>query len=147
MGIGRQRGLDDGLARAAQDAIAKIRAVLPPDMRNKADDDALYVGRPSAKPPAWDIQIVRRAMREQRKMRIVYTDPWGKRSERVIWPIMLGFLESRRYVAGWCELRDDFRMFRVDRIERAKVLSERYSRSRRALVKEWRAKEDAGKRA
>jgi predicted DNA-binding transcriptional regulator YafY len=141
------RQTDDGLARAAQDAIAKIRAVLPPDMRNKADDDALYVGRPSAKPPAWDIQIVRRAMREQRKMRIVYTDPWGKRSERVIWPIMLGFLESRRYVAGWCELRDDFRMFRVDRIERAKVLSERYSRSRRALVKEWRAKEDAGKRA
>jgi predicted DNA-binding transcriptional regulator YafY len=141
------RQTDDGLARAAQDAIAKIRAVLPPDMRNKADDDALYVGRPSAKPPAWDIQIVRRAMREQRKMQIVYTDPSGKRSERVIWPIMLGFLESRRYVAGWCELRDDFRMFRADRIERAKVLSERYTRSRRTLVKEWRAKEDARKKA
>jgi len=141
------RQTDDGLARAAQDAIAKIRAVLPADMRNKADDDALYVGRPSAKPPAWDIQIVRRAMREQRKMRIVYLDPAGKRSERVIWPIMLGFLESRRYVAGWCELRDDFRMFRADRIERAKVLSERYTRSRRTLVREWRAKEDAKKRA
>jgi predicted DNA-binding transcriptional regulator YafY len=137
------RQTDDGLARAAQDAIAKIRAVLPPDMRHKTDDDALYVGRPSAKPPAWDIQIVRRAMREQRKMRIVYADPSGKRSERVIWPIMLGFLESRRYVAGWCELRDDFRMFRADRIERAKVLSERYTRSRRTLVREWRAKEDA----
>ncbi len=140
------RQTDDGLARAAQDAIAKIRAVLPADMRNKADDDALYVGRPLAKLPAWDIQIVRRAMREQRKMRIVYTDPSGKRSERVIWPIMLGFLESRRYVAGWCELRDDYRMFRADRIERAKVLSERYTRSRRTLVREWRAKEDARKR-
>lgn len=140
------RQTDDGLARAAQDAIAKIRAVLPPDMRNKADDDALYVGRPSAKPPAWDIQIVRRAMREQRKMRIVYTDPSGKRSERVIWPIMLGFLESRRYVAGWCELRDDFRMFRADRIERANVLTARYTRSRRTLVREWRAKVDAAKR-
>lgn len=141
------RQTDDGLARAAQDAIAKIRAVLPPDMRNKADDDALYIGRPSAKPPAWDIQIVRRAMREQRKMRIVYMDPSGKRSERVIWPIMLGFVESRRYVAGWCELRDDFRTFRADRIERAKVLAERYTRSRRTLVREWRAKEDARKRA
>ena len=80
-------------------------------------------------------------------MRIVYADPSGKRSERVIWPIMLGFLESRRYIAGWCELRDDFRMFRADRIERAKVLSERYTPSRRTLVREWRAKEDARKRA
>jgi predicted DNA-binding transcriptional regulator YafY len=52
---------------------------------------------------------------------------------------MLGFLESQRYIAGWCELRNDFRMFRADRIER-------YSRNRRTLVKEWRAKVDAKKR-
>lgn len=84
-------------------------------------------------------------MREQCKMRIVYTDPSGKRSERVIWPIMLGFLESQRYIASWCELRNDFRMFRADRIERVKLLSERYSRNRRTLVKEWRAKVDAKK--
>jgi predicted DNA-binding transcriptional regulator YafY len=125
--------------------MAKIGAVLPADMRGKLDDDALYVGRPSLKRPAWDIQIVRQAMREQRKMRIVYNDPSGKRSERVIWPIMLGFVESHRYIASWCEWRDDFRMFRADRIERAKVLSERYTRNRRTLVKEWRAKVDAAK--
>lgn len=85
-----------------------------------------------------DIQTVRQAMREQRKLRVVYRDPKGAETERVIWPIMLGFFEARRIVAGWCELRKDFRSFRADRIARIKPLKERYPGRRRDLVKQWR---------
>ena len=53
--------------------------------------------------------------------------PSGKRSERVIWPIMLGFLESQRYIAGWCELRNDFRFFRTDRMSEVEFLSEQFT--------------------
>ncbi len=139
--VGRQT--DDALALAAQDAIAKIGSVLPADMRNKLDDNALYIGRqPRESIPGFDLKLLRVAMREQRKMRIRYADQNGAVTERVIWPIMLGFVESRRFVAGWCELREDFRLFRIDRIAKADFLEDRYSRNRRQLVKEWRAQED-----
>ena len=77
-------------------------------------------------------------MREQHKMRIGYSDQAGATSKRVIWPIMLGFVESRRFIAG-CELREDFRLFRADRIAQVEFLQERYAANRRQLVKEWRA--------
>jgi predicted DNA-binding transcriptional regulator YafY len=81
-------------------------------------------------------------MREQRKMHLAYADQNGAMSERIIWPIMLGFVESRRFIAGWCELRVDVRLFRVDRIVTVEFLEERYARNRRPLVNECRAQED-----
>jgi predicted DNA-binding transcriptional regulator YafY len=133
------RQTDDALALAAQNALAKIGGVLPPEMRRALDDDALYVGRKREDTSGLDLARLRNAMREQRKIHIVYTDQTGTASERTIWPIMLGFVESRRFVAGWCELREDFRLFRADRIVRVDFLDERYSSNRRQLVKEWRA--------
>jgi predicted DNA-binding transcriptional regulator YafY len=132
------RQTDDALALAAQNAIAKIGSVLPAYMRPKLDDDALYIGYRPGNASNFDLRPVRLAMREQRKVRIVYMDQAGAKSERIIWPIMLGFVESRRFIAGWCELREDFRLFRVDRIAKAEFLNDRYQRSRRELVREWR---------
>ena len=102
------------------------------------DDDALYVGRKREDTSGLDLARVRRAMREKCKMHIMYTDQNGAVSERTIWPIMLGFVESRRFLAGWCELRGDFRLFRTDRIVKVEFLDDHYSRNRRQLVKEWR---------
>lgn len=130
---------DEALALAAHNALAKIGGVLPAEMRRMLDDDALYIGRQRGSLPPVDLGQVRRAMREQRKMRITYTDQTGATSERTIWPIMLGFVESQRFVAGWCELRVGFRLFRIDRILKAEFLDERYARNRRQLVKEWRS--------
>lgn len=139
--VGRQT--DEALALAAQNAIAKIGSVLPPDMRRALDDDALYVARKKEDTSGLDLARVRQAMRDQHKMRIAYADHAGAATDRTIWPIMLGFVESKRFVAGWCELRQDFRLFRADRIVQAEFLHERYAGNRRQLVKEWRAKEDA----
>lgn len=55
---------------------------------------------------------------------------------------MLGFVESRRFIAGWCELRQDYRLFRGDRIVKVEFLLERYAGNRRQMVKEWRAQVD-----
>jgi predicted DNA-binding transcriptional regulator YafY len=139
------RQTDDALALAAQNALGKIGGVLPREMRNLLDDDALYVGRKKEDTSSLDLARVRRAMREQRKVHIVYKDHAKAASERTIWPIMLGFLESRRFIAGWCELREDFRLFRADRIVKIDFLDDRYSRNRRQLVKEWRAQEERRK--
>lgn len=141
------RQTDDALALAAENALAKIGGVIPVEMRVALDDDSLYVGRQREDMSGLDLRLVRQAMREQRKMRIVYTDQGGTASDRVIWPIMLGFVESHRFIAGWCELRVDFRLFRVDRIAKAEFLNDRYSRNRRELVKEWRKQREAQRAA
>jgi predicted DNA-binding transcriptional regulator YafY len=78
-------------------------------------------------------------MREQFKLHIAYRDPTGAETQRIIWPIMLSFIDAKRFVAGWCELRQDFRTFQTDRIERIELLEERYPGRRRALAKRWRA--------
>ncbi|MCS3502582.1 putative DNA-binding transcriptional regulator YafY [Bradyrhizobium japonicum] len=135
--VGRQT--DAGLAHAAQNALGKIDAVLPAELRQTLSDNSFHVARAPAQVKQIDLQIVRQAMREQRKLRIVYRDPKGNETKRVIWPIGLGFFDSRRIIAGWCELRQDFRSFRADRIEAAKLQLARYPGRRRDLVKRWRA--------
>ncbi|GLQ91281.1 helix-turn-helix transcriptional regulator [Dyella acidisoli] len=136
------RQTDDALALAAHNVLGKISGVLPPEMRRALDDNALYVGRKKEDTSGLDLARVRQAMREQRKMRIVYKDQKGAVSERTIWPIMLGFVESRRFIAGWCESSSDFRLFRADRIIKVEFLNDRYLRNRRQLVKEWRTQEE-----
>jgi predicted DNA-binding transcriptional regulator YafY len=133
------RQTDDALALAAQNAMAKISAVLPQEMRQKLDDDAIYVGFKRADPSVVDLKAVRLAIRDQRKLRIAYSDQTGEQSRRVIWPIILGFMDSRRFIAAWCELREDYRLFRMDRIEEIEFLADRYQRNRRELTREWRA--------
>lgn len=137
-----QRQTDEGLALAAHNALSKIAAVLPAERRHKLDDSSFHVSRRAPKAPSVDLQMLRQAMREQRKLRMVYRDPKGAETERVIWPIMLGFFETRRIIAGWCELRTDFRTFRADRIVRVRLLKERYPGRRRDLVKRWRTQVD-----
>lgn len=135
------RQADDALAHAVQDALAKINGVLSPEKRRALEDNALYIGHKGKETPVVDLARVRRAMREQRKMHIMYTDQNEPVSERTIWPIMLGFFESRWFIAAWCELRGDFRRFRADGIVRVDFLGDRYARTRQQLVKEWRARE------
>ncbi len=135
------RQTDKALAHAVQNAIAKIDSVLPPDMRRALDDNAIFISRSSKDSSGLDLAQVRRALREQRKMHIRYADQDGAVSERTVWPIMLGFIETRRFIAGWCELDREFRLFGSEHIVQVDFLDDRYPRNRRQLVKEWRAQE------
>lgn len=73
---------------------------------------------------------------------ISYRDFNGALTERTIWPISLGLVGNQRYVVGWCELRQGFRLFRIDRFAQANVRPERYLGRRRDLVKQWRLQVD-----
>ncbi|MGF3023652.1 helix-turn-helix transcriptional regulator [Methylobacterium aquaticum] len=139
-----ERG-DDPLAVAAGDALAKIAAVLPAELRERLDTSALLVGPAETVPDGIDLAALRGAIRAQRKAAIRYRDAGGAGSERVIWPLALGFFERVRVVVAWCEARHDFRHFRTDRIEALTLTGERYSRSRHALMQEWRAAQGIAK--
>ncbi len=132
------RRTDDALSDAARSAVAKIAAVLPRDLKTRLEDDALIVGSGWEKPQHVELALLRRSLRDERKLTICYCDEKGVRTERIIWPVTLGFFESARVLVGWCELRRDFRHFRADRIESAQILNARSPRRRQTLMKEWR---------
>jgi predicted DNA-binding transcriptional regulator YafY/glutathione S-transferase len=132
------RRTDEGMSRAAQNAMAKIAAVLPGEMREKLEDDALIIGQGWERSQTVGLSVLRQALHDERKLAITYCDEKGARTARVIWPTALGFFETTRVLVAWCELRQGFRHFRADRIEAAERLPDRPPRRRKALVKEWR---------
>lgn len=133
---------DGSLGAAAQNALAKIAAVLPPDLRDRMDASALLVG--PGEPivgDGVDLAIVRRAIRSERKLSMAYRDRDGAATERIVWPFALGFFDRLRVLVAWCELRGAIRHFRADRIVSVTALEARYPRRRQALLKEWREAE------
>ena len=138
---------DGRLALAANNVLAKISAVLPSDLREDLDAATLLIG-PGEPVTAdrVDLSVVRKAIRSERKISITYTDERGRKSERLIWPFALGYFERVRVLAAWCELRQDFRHFRTDRISNVELTDTRIPRRRAVLVKEWRALQEGPSR-
>ena len=133
---------DDALGLAAKNALAKVSAVLPTELRIELENSTLLVvpGEPVAS-GAVDLSIIRSAIRKERKIEIEYLDVEGRASQRVIWPFALGFFERVRIVAAWCELRGTFRHFRVDRIAAAILTETRYPCRKQVLLGKWREQE------
>ncbi|MBB6467542.1 putative DNA-binding transcriptional regulator YafY [Aminobacter lissarensis] len=131
---------DTRLSAAATDALAKIAAVLPEDLRDELDATALLVG-PSVGPTREniDLGVIRQAIRAERKIEMNYEDASGAASRRTVWPFALGFFDKVRVMVAWCEMRQDFRHFRADRISDLAATDTRYPRRRAVMLKEWRA--------
>lgn len=127
---------DADFGLAAMDAVAKIEAVLPADMKELIDDFALGVP-PRRQSGDIDLSKLRSALRHRNKVHIVYGDKEGRASERVIWPILIAYFEGVRIIAAWCELRQDFRHFRADRISELTILDEKYRERRKVLYAQW----------
>lgn len=136
-----RRAEDPRLGDAAANALSKITAVLPEELRDSVDGSNLLVGGGEVIPAQVDLSAIRLAIREQKKLRIAYRNAGGTATERTIWPFAIGFFDRVRVVIGWCELRTDYRHFRLDRIDSMEMLAERYPRRRAAMLKEWRERE------
>jgi len=135
-----QRG-DALLSKAAAEAHAKIRAVLPREAREVLENPIALPGPPGRPFPenAVALDVLRDAIRARMKLRIEYTDGGGARSERTVWPLAIGFMNDARILVTWCEARGEYRHFRTDRIASAEDTGARYPGSRIALLRAWRA--------
>jgi len=133
---------DAALGAAARNALAKIAAVLPQDLKVSLDTSSLLVG-PGNAVAAGDAELptIRLAIRTERKLRIFYVDGRGRDSKRTIWPFALAFFDRVRVVVAWCETREGFRHFRTDRIGKVQFVDKRYPRRRQVLLKDWRTTE------
>jgi predicted DNA-binding transcriptional regulator YafY len=134
-----QRQGDDKLAAAAVTALAKIATASPKDLRDDIANAGLWAPSMKAVANATALRPVREAIREEKKLKILYMDENGAATARVIWPIALAFFERKQLVVAWCELRSSFRHFRPDRITDLQLTQLRYPTRRVNLVKAWRS--------
>lgn len=120
--------LGDGrLAQAAREAMEKIAHGLPPEHRQRLTAAPLRAFRSSLQPePPALLGEIRLAIAGRRKLRLAYDSLKDEHSERIIWPLGLSVFGHFWLLTSWCELRSDFRDFRVDRISALHVQRERY---------------------
>lgn len=136
------RHTDPELAQAASNALAKIGAVLPADLREAMAATPLLVGPTELPPdPHNYLPVLRRAIRQEHKLDIVYHALSGQQTDRRIWPVALGFFDRVRVLIAWCETRQALRHFRVDRLVSVQPRDEAYAQRRQALLKMWRQRE------
>ena len=131
---------DPKLQEAAQSVLAKVTIAVPERLRPHIAEAPIYVS-PGMTPEAEgaDLAEVRAAIRDSAKLYISYADEKGRRTNRTIWPIAMAYYVDVTLIGAWCELRADYRNFRVERIASSKVLDEHFDQDNGRLFREWAA--------
>jgi predicted DNA-binding transcriptional regulator YafY len=135
------RSEDRRLGDAARNALAKIAAVLPDELRREVNAATLLIGPAAPQSDTIDTALVRESIRREHKLQITYRDADGRETARVIWPIAIGFFDRARLIVAFCELRQGFRHFRVDRVASLGATGKPYPRRRVDLLAAWREQE------
>jgi predicted DNA-binding transcriptional regulator YafY len=130
---------DPALQQAAGSVLAKLVSVIPGTLQAHLASAPIFVSDGDAPASAVDLSEVRNAIHENRKLAIVYVDERGHRTERTVWPIAMAYYVDVALIAAWCELRADYRHFRVDRILGAQVLDDPFPADNGRLMAEWLA--------
>jgi predicted DNA-binding transcriptional regulator YafY len=115
------------LGRHARSAIAKIALALPAARREEIERTRLFApGFLVPEGAAAGLETVRQAILQRRKLHIGYVDGAGQASQRTIDPLALNFWGTTWSIAAWCESREDFRVFRLDRIRGLRMGDEKF---------------------
>ena len=128
---------DRMLANAASDVIVKIASAVPERLRPYILLPTSGVKLPVGRAEVVDSADIRLAIREDRKVRLRYRAKTGEQTERTVLPVVIGYADAASVLIGWCELREGFRHFRLDRIVDAAVLDEPTGYRPGALRRRW----------
>lgn len=133
------RHADPHLIHSAKSLFHKINHALPSALQKQAQHSALLVGseyNPSSNEENW-IYVLRQAIAQQKAIDIAYTDLKDQDSQRRVYPLGLAYFEQTRILIAWCEMRGDFRNFRVDRLQKLDITPHSYQPSREFLLQQW----------
>ncbi len=135
---------DAELRNAAKTLSAKIDAVLPEDRTTPPSGwgFAVYPFKDAAA-GFRHMPSIRKAIRSRQKLEITYTNDKTERSERVIRPLQMEYWGRVWTATCWCELRQDFRVFRIDRIRDLKVMAELFVEEQGKTLADYLARQDA----
>ncbi|MHB8684681.1 MAG: helix-turn-helix transcriptional regulator [Dehalococcoidia bacterium] len=119
---------DPAMARAANEALARVEAVLPDRLKARLTATPLFApGFHVPREVLGKLAALRGALEAHRKVRLAYTDAAGEPTDRTVRPLGLFFWGTTWSLTAWCELRDDFRSFRLDRMREMAVAAERFA--------------------
>lgn len=122
-----QTRVDAGLARDAESALGKILAVLPTHERAAAEGLALFAPAAGVDDSVRErLAALRHATDARRKVQMSYVDAQDASTERIVRPLGCVFWATVWTLAAWCETRQDFRTFRLDRIRALHTLDDRF---------------------
>jgi predicted DNA-binding transcriptional regulator YafY len=127
---------DRKMAAEASRVIDKIECILPENLKQSLQRQEILV-------PAFHIFSdvaemlpgLRGAIKQQNKIKLFYQRADSERSERVVWPLGLFFWGKVWTMVSWCEKRNEYRQFRIDRIEQYEVLGEIYETKEEQTLK------------
>jgi predicted DNA-binding transcriptional regulator YafY len=118
---------DPDLASAVASAMTKVEAVLPATLRRVVLETPLFApGRPGNETRNAELALLRRAIGERRIVRFRYAREDGLVSDRDARPLGLYFWGKKWTLAAWCELRNDYRSFRPDRMQTVAMLDREF---------------------
>lgn len=118
---------DRKLAAAAKQALERIEVVLPKSLKDNPPRSALFSpGVFVPKERVAGLAELRQAVDEQRKLRFDYTRADGAPSTRIVHPLGLFYWGAKWTLCAWCELREDYREFRPDRMQALEILDETF---------------------
>jgi len=121
--------------------LSKVTVTLPDALREHLIEPPFFVSHHGAPPPpVADLAAIRAAIRAERKLRISHGDEKDARTERTIWPFAIAYFAEATLVNAWCELRDDFRHFRADRILGCEMLDESLPVCGKTLFARWQSR-------
>jgi len=143
LGLAEVRHMGDpALAKAAAAVLGKVAATLPSTSQqhilhavsqvHRFEDEERY-------PPLPDLRVVREGCWREEALLIRYTDKQGEATERKIWPLAIMYLDKTLVVLSWCCLREDFRMFRAERIQMVEATGASFRPQRVALLRRYLA--------
>lgn len=128
---------DPALSKAAESALTKIQARVPPAQAHRLKHavlDARRYWRPE--PPRIDVAELRQAAWDEVSVRFAYVDAKGDQTERTVKPLGLVYMENTNVLLAWCHLRQDFRVFRLDRMDNLFVTNDSFRPHRVPLLRD-----------
>jgi len=144
LGIGMVRNwTDEQFSAKAQSAFKKIQATLPAPLIQELHQISTFSAPSQYKIP-WEVSFtqVRECIRRKNKIQFSYLDLKERTSQRTIWPLALVSFSPVWLLAGWCELRQSFRNFRLDRISDFVPLDNRYPNEKDKNLQAYLAQND-----
>lgn len=130
---------DADLTRAGEAALARIIATLPERQSQQALHAVMRSFRhPSARiAPVIDMDLLRQACWDEQSLWLTYRDLNDRETRREIWPLGLSYSEAALLLLGHCQMRGDFRLFHVNRIQKLEPGGNSFRPRRVALLRDY----------
>ena len=137
-----QAWTDKSLARAANQAVQKIEHIIPERLRPELDrHDLIVPSFPHDEKTAAHLEVLRTAVKQSKKTYFSYSREDGLKTSRTVLPLGLFYWGKVWTLVAWCELRDSFRHFRLDRMDKIAMLDEIFEKRQGRTLEDFLSSE------